>query len=149
MPTDPEEEFLVVDVVSDALEPGWESARLREDCAVEVTLCVQSAVRLPAVVLFAVPLRQQDGRRNPCPSAAGSSKKETKKPYDVDMSVACGSEAEVDQLIRSLFELVLVDPAVPAIPRVEACVQRRRLRLRWQAEHRLSGVEAAYPLAEA
>ena len=38
MPTDPEEEVLVVDVVSDALEPGWESARLREDCAVEVTL---------------------------------------------------------------------------------------------------------------
>ena len=62
MPTDPEEEFLVVDVVSDALEPGWKPARLRKDCAVEVTLCVQGAVRLPAVVLFAVPLRQQDGK---------------------------------------------------------------------------------------
>ena len=67
MPTDPEEEVLVVDVVSDALEPGWESARLREDCAVEVTLCVQGAVRLPAVVLFAVPLRQQDGKTQPVP----------------------------------------------------------------------------------
>ena len=121
MPTDPEEEVLVVDVVSDALEPGWEAARLREDSAVEVTLCVPSAVRLPAVVLFAVPSIQQDRRRNPCSAQRqpGSSKKEPKESYDVDVAVACGSEAEVDQLIRSLLELVLVDPAVPAVPRVE------------------------------
>ena len=54
MPTDPEEEVLVVDVVSDALEPGWEAARLRETVSLgeahptviqQVEAAVQRAVR--------------------------------------------------------------------------------------------------------